>query len=805
MNFLNKLGLGAKKHPNAPLMGQQKKKQEEASSLRNNIYLRSVIILIFLALMCFLIPQSSFKKPPSYSIGEPWKQKDLTAPFTFSIQKNDKEIKQEEQKVRENTLPIYDRNKKTVIQVKAKLDSLFQSMQPVFQSYKQWKQAEAANTKKTEQDSLSFIQKKNASYIELSDDAWAALLQNYQTTAIKHDTANTKKAPSTKFVGPDLHKNLQDILDDMLQEGVINQPKSQLDHKRITLRNLQKHTEQTLGVANVRDVQQASEYARYRLSQRYHSGITKAGLELFKQAIQPNLVYNGGETQDTIKKGIADISTTKGAITKGQVIIRKGAIITPEKYNVLKSLSAARSQHVSQVEHWLKYSGQVIAIIAILIVFFFYLYLYRPNLFRDNPMLLLILLTISMIVIASSLLFKFTDISLYIIPVAIAPIILTIIIDSRLGIVTAVTLALLVTLINGNNFEFATATIVGCCLGLFSVRDIKNRSQFFFTTPGIVFLSYVLVIIGFSMALFKGWQPFLHELAYVAINAIFIIFTYPLILLFERGFNITTDLTLIELSDTNLPLLKELMNKAPGTFHHSLQVANLSEAAATAIGANGLLCRTAALYHDIGKMENPAYFAENQIGGNEHDKLKPRMSALVIKAHVSNGVKMAREHNLPAIIIDFIKTHHGTSVIRYFYKKACEHTDSEKDEIQQENFRYDGPLPNSKETGILMLADGVEAASRAMKEPNYQKLENLIDKLVDNRVSEGQLNNTPLTFQDLSIIKNTFLNILVGIYHSRVEYPEGEEEETGEEDKKKSSAEEEWRRPQTSERDYYNS
>jgi putative nucleotidyltransferase with HDIG domain len=803
MNFLDKLGLGAKKHPNAPLMGQQKKKQEEASSLRNNIYLRSVIIVLFLALLCFLIPQLSFKKAPSYNIGEPWKQKDLTAPFTFSIQKSDKEIKQEKQNVRQNTLPIYDRNKKAVIQIKAKLDSLFQNMQPVFQSYKQWKQTDTTNAKKAKQDSLSFIKKKNTSATRLSDDAWAALLQNYQTTVIEHGSANTKKAPSREFIGQDLHKNLQDILNNILQDGVINQPKNQLNHKKITLRNLQKHTEQTLGIANVRDVQEANEYARYQLSKRYSSGITKAGLELFEQAIQPDLIYNAQQTKDAIKKGITNISTTKGAISKGQVIIRKGAIITPEKYNILKSLSMARSQNATKVEHWLKYSGQVIAIIVILFVFFFYLYLYRPKLFRDNSMLLLILLTISMIIIASSLVFRFTDVSLYIIPVAIAPIILTVIIDSRLGILTAVMLALLVTIINGNNFEFATATIVGCCLGLFSVRDIKNRSQFFFTTPGIVFLSYVLVIIGFNMASFQGWQPFLHELAYVAINAIFIIFTYPLILLFERGFNITTDLTLIELSDTNLPLLKELMNKAPGTFHHSLQVANLAEAAATAIGANGLLCRTAALYHDIGKMENPSYFAENQIGGNEHDKLKPRMSALVIKAHVSNGVKMAREHDIPELIIDFIKTHHGTSIIRYFYKKACEHTDSEKDEIQQENFRYDGPIPNSKETGILMLADGVEAASRAMKEPNYQKLENLINKIVENRVNEGQLNNTPLTFQDLSIIKNTFLNILVGIYHSRVEYPEGEGEET--EDKKESSAEEEGTRPQTSARDYYNS
>lgn len=185
-----------------------------------------------------------------------------------------------------------------------------------------------------------------------------------------------------------------------------------------------------------------------------------------------------------------------------------------------------------------------------------------------------------------------------------------------------------------------------------------------------------------------------------------------------------------------------------------------------------------ALYHDIGKLEKPAYFAENQLAGNEHDKLKPRMSALVIKAHVSNGVKLAKEHKLPDMIIDFIKTHHGTSVIKYFYDKAKEQSDPEKNEIKEEDFRYDGPTPFSKETGIVMLADCVEAASRSLKAPNYQKLEQLIDKIVEVRLNEGQLDQTPLTFRDLSIIKETFLNILVGVYHSRVEYPEDEKEKT---------------------------
>jgi putative nucleotidyltransferase with HDIG domain len=818
MSFLEKLGLGPKKHPAAPVIGEKKKKQDQTSSYRYNIYVRALIILGFLVVLCIFIPQTSFKEKPSYSIGEPWKGEDLTAPFTFAIKKSASEIENEEEGIRKNAPPIFFRSKEMPIRVESKLDSLFRTIDPVLQAYQQWNRLEDDMLTGSKKDSLNFVQQKNTSGAELSDVAWSSLLQNYQTTSLQNRFADTKTAPPADFIGPHLQQSLQQIADEILNDGVISRPKDKLQHSELTVRDLSKRTEQTLNAANIRDVQQASEYARYRLSQLYYEDIAKAGIEIFNQIIRPNLVYNAQQTQAQIDEAVGDISKTKGAITEGQVVIRRGDLITQDKYNALVSLSEAQSQNASDTERWLQLGGDVLAIIAVVLIFFIYLYLYRRPIFLNNSMLTLVLLTMSLICVGSSVIYQFNDVSLYIVPVAIAPIILTIIFDSRVGILATVTLALLVGLINGNSFEFVTATIVACCLGLFSVRDIKKRSQFFFTTPVIVFAAYAVLVISFSMASFQGWDKLLNELTFVGINAVCIFLTYPLILLFEKSFQVTTDLTLIELSDTNLPLLKDLMNKAPGTFHHSLQVANLAEAAAGAIGANGLLCRTAALYHDIGKMENPGYFAENQLAVNEHDKLKPRMSALVIKAHVSNGVKKAREreHKLPDKIIDFIKTHHGTSVIKYFYEKAKELSDEEKDEIREEDFRYDGPIPDTKETGIVMLADGIEAASRAMKEPNYQKLENLINKMVDDRVNEGQLADTPLTFQDLSIIKDTFLNILVGIYHSRVEYPDDEKDDTKasdqdgqkkakKKDKKQSEAQKEWDGRSRPVGDYYNS
>ncbi len=770
MSILEKLGLAPKKSQGPPVIGEKKKKREENSSLKYNRYVQVLILLSFLGVLILSVPQASFKEPINYTVGEPWRADDLTAPFTFPIQKSTEEIKKERQSIRETTPPIFHTNGDAEVEIQAKLDSLFQYMRPLTNRYQQWQSAKDTENSATS-DSIRYVELKNRAPVQLSNGSWQILVENYQELQ-GNRSANTG---DQQFTVVNLEQQLKDLVGDMLDDGIINVTKNKLSNDEITVRNLEERTERTLNLVNIRDLPEAREYAQYRLSRNYYEELANTATEIFNRVIQPNLIYNKQETQNRIDEAMADISTSKGAVAQGQVIIRRGDIVTKEKYNMLQSLAQARAQNASNTERWLRYGGDVLTIIAILTIFFFYLYLYRRYIFENNAMLLLVLIAMTIICVSSSIVYEFENISPYIVPVAVAPIILTIIFDSRVGLLSTITLALLTGLINGNNFEYVTATTVACSLGLFSVRDIKKRSQFFFTTPGIVFGTYALVILGFSMTTFDGWNTLGNELFFVGINAIFILFTYPLILLFEKTFKVTTDFTLIELSDTNLPLLKQLMTRAPGTFHHSLQVSNLAEAAAGAIRANSLLCRVGGLYHDIGKMENPGYFTENQTEINEHDKLKPRMSALVIKAHVSNGVKLAEEEGLPDVIIDFIKTHHGTSLIRFFWDKAKKQADEDKKEIREEDFRYDGPRPQTKETGILLLADCIEASSRAMKDPNYQKLENLIDRMVDERVNEGQLSKTPLTFQDIRAIKETFLNILVGIYHSRVEYPDDEE------------------------------
>ncbi|GAA5522280.1 HDIG domain-containing protein [Aliifodinibius salicampi] len=776
MSILEKLGLAPKKQRKVPVIGEKKKQQEQSSSLQNNIYIRSLIILGFLGVLIASIPQTSFKEPINYSIGEPWRADNLTAPFTFPIKKDQETIAMERENIRDATLPIYNIDPQANVQIQNRLDSLYKSLEPVLNSYEQWQIAKEDTATDSRSDSLQFVNMKKNAPLDFSEDTWKALITHYEQTVIQNKTAASSFNVRNEFVLNVLKQQITDITTQLLEEGIIDTSKSALEKNKVIVRDLKERTERTRNVANLYDIKESIVFTQQTLSETFSEDIVSAGTRIFEQVIQPNILFDPVETQSHIQEALSEVSTTQGAVAQGQVIIRKGDIVTEEKLTMLESLAEARSQNATTMERWLRYGGDIIAVIAIVTIFFFYLYLYRRYIFKNNALLLLVLIAMSIICIGSSIVYELDTISSYIVPVAIAPIILTIIFDSRVGLLATITLALLTGLIDGNNFEHVTATTVACSLGLFSVRDIKKRSQFFFTTPGIVFLSYTIVVIAFSMTAFQGWTALANELFFIAINAIFILFTYPLILLFEKTFNVTTDFTLLELSDTNLPLLKDLMTKAPGSFHHSLQVSNLAEAAAGAIGANSLLCRVGGLYHDIGKMENPGYFTENQTESNEHDKLKPRMSALVIKAHVSNGVKIAEEHKLPEIIIDFIKTHHGTSLIKFFWDKAQENADEDKKEIREEDFRYDGPLPQTKETGILLLADCIEASSRAMKDPNYQKLENLIDKMIETRVSEGQLSKTPLTFKDLTTIKETFLNILVGIYHSRVEYPDEEKE-----------------------------
>ncbi len=337
----------------------------------------------------------------------------------------------------------------------------------------------------------------------------------------------------------------------------------------------------------------------------------------------------------------------------------------------------------------------------------------------------------------------------YVVPVALASILLTIVFDSRVGSFATLTLATIGGLVSGYDFPYAFTTLIVGVLAVFSVRDVKNRSQIL-ASAGLVGLAYGIVMLGFELLRANPFDDkFIAVLVAAAANAALILLAAPLLWGMERVFGVTTDMTLLELSDTNRPLLKKLSMQAPGTFNHSLQVANLAEAAADAIGANALRARVGALYHDIGKMLKPEYFIENQQPGeNPHEKIKPSMSSLVIAAHVKEGVQLGREQNLPSMVVDFIASHHGTGLIEYFYRKAQEEAE-DPSTVDETDYRYPGPRPHSNEQAIVMLADSVEAASRSLDKPTPKRLDSLINGIVAARLADGQLDESTLTFSDV--------------------------------------------------------
>lgn len=722
-------------------------------------WVKWLTLLLFLIFLIGIFPRSSFIEP-SYKVGEPWRYDDLTAPFTFSLIKDRDDLEAERQNIREVTPPVFHIDNEATDRIFARLDSVFNEMMPIMDQYVVFRNATAGSAQQN-RDSLLYVQMRSAYRVRIDDRGWFALANDY----FRLRSGRNGRA----WLGTELKMALEVVVSRVLDEGLIDRMPDDLSNELI-VRNLRNRTERTLTRSLVHDAASARELVAISLNRTLSENLLAAAIAIYDQIAQPNLLYNQADTQTLLEEAMAAISPTASAVAAGQVIIRKGDIITRERMNMLQSLAIARAERASRFEVWQQYAGQSIVIFAIVLVFFLYIYLYRRPIFDSSAMFILVFLSLSLVLGASAFVAHLENLSPFVVPLAIAPILLTVIFDSRVGLLATLTIALLAGMMNGNDFEFVAATVTACSIAVFSVRDIKSRSQFFVVTPALVFIAYTLVSTGFSMIRLGEWLSLGNQVVFIFINAILIILTPPLILLFEKLFRVTTDLTLFELSETNKPILKTLMMRAPGTFHHSLQVANLSEAAALSIGANALLVRVGALYHDIGKMERPEYFVENQSGSNEHDNIKPSMSAIVIKSHVASGIRMAEEEKLPDVVIDFIRTHHGNSLIRYFYEKAKEDS-KDANAVSEADFRYDGPLPTTRETGILLLADSVEASARTLSNPSYSRLESHIDRIVDEKLQEGQLNECPLTFEDLKKIKQAFLTILVGVYHSRIRYP----------------------------------
>ncbi|MFR9165485.1 MAG: HD family phosphohydrolase [Dysgonomonas sp.] len=467
-------------------------------------------------------------------------------------------------------------------------------------------------------------------------------------------------------------------------------------------------------------------------------------------------------------------------IQSGEKIIDRGEIVTPQIYNILNSLkkTTEETSGTKSQQNWV-ILGELILIAVFIFSFMTYLIFFRPREYNDRKNITFMLLMITIFSVLTGVAVDYSLFNVYIIPYVIPTIMIRTFIDSRTAMTAHLTTVLICSFMVPFPAEFLTLQIAAGFMCIFSLKDLSERSQLI-KSSFFILISYIVVYIGYVLIQdggFSDTQNFEtireHSLMmlYFGINFIFVMFTYLLVYMCEKVFGFISNVSMIELSNTNKPLLQKLSEVAPGTFQHSIQVSNIAGAVAQRIGANASLVRTGALYHDIGKMTNPIFFTENQAPGmNPHAGLSYKESARIIINHVTEGVKIAHKYNLPQQIIDFIETHHGTGTVKYFYYSyKNEHPDEEVDPV---DFSYPGPNPFSKETAILMMADTVEAASRSLSEYTEETISNLVEKLIDDKVSDGLLKNAPITFKDIEIAKGIFKEKLTTIYHSRIKYPE---------------------------------
>ena len=490
-------------------------------------------------------------------------------------------------------------------------------------------------------------------------------------------------------------------------------------------------------------------------------------------AIQHNVFYDANKTGAVKQSKLQNIINTHGKVERSELIVAKGELINEEIYWKLTSLKQ-EFEHSKGDDSSVYFVtvGKIIFVSLIFFVLVLFLGVFRQNILNVNNRVVFILITFTSVVLMGIAPLYIEDLNIYLLPFCILPIVIKAFYDEIMAAFIYILAMILIGFSVPNAFEFVYIEILAGLIAVFSLVNLKKRSQLL-GTAGIIFVTYCIAHLSIMIMQEGTWHNIeLNNLYAFGGAATLTLLSYPLIYVFEKIFGFLSDVTLMELSDTNSTLLRNLATKTPGTFQHSMQVANLAEIAIQKIGGNPLLVRTGALYHDIGKLEAPQFFIENQVSGfNPHDDLEPRESARIIINHVIKGVELAKKHNLPEVLIDFIRTHHGTSQVKYFLFKEKEENPNQ--EIDASNFSYPGPIPFSKETAVLMMADACEAASRSLKTYTAESVNKLIDGIIDGQAKEGQFANADITFKDITTIKSIFKKMLLNIYHVRVEYPKG--------------------------------
>ena len=497
----------------------------------------------------------------------------------------------------------------------------------------------------------------------------------------------------------------------------------------------------------------------------------RLALDILQNSLFINLIYDQETTAKEEERLLNQLSLTQGLIQKGERILSKGELVSATKFQILYSLENEFNKQFGGSNKFknilLGQSLLVLFSIGLLIVFIWY---FSPKILEDSRKVMLILSSILIIVVPLSVLIQTSNEYILLFPLALLPLVLRSFFEEKLSLMIHLITVLIMSAFVPGGFQFVFLQMIAGIVAVVGVKDLHRRGQVFITSL-LIFLSYVfvyfmlLLVMDGSLGKFSVFNIYLF-----AISAILTLFSFPLIYLFEKLFSQLTNISLLELSDMNSPLLRDLARKAPGTFQHCIQVGNMAEAVIQDIGGNPLLVRAGALYHDIGKTYNPRYFIENQVTGlNPHDELSYEESVGLIKGHVALGIQLAKKHNIPDAIIDFIRTHHGNRRVEYFYRNAVK--DLGEDAVYEEDYTYNGPIPFSRETAVLMMADSVEAASRSIARPDEDNISQLVESIIDDQIKADQFVNSNITFRDISTAKKIFKRFLLNIYHIRIEYP----------------------------------
>lgn len=636
--------------------------------------------------------------------GKPWQHETLYAPFDFSVKKTPEELKEEELLIRARQIPYF------------------------------FKDSSVAQNQK------ELLSQKLSAYFQQQDGT---------------DTIATRKWA-------------QIFLDSVYQKGLLKKTLQLNVPDQIYLRY--KREAILTEVSEFLTISQLPVFLDSLYASSLKTPLDASLKDVVLSSLSPDVFYDKDLSEKATDAALSNISTTRGFIDKGKLIIAKGAVVAPDNYKVLSSLKGEYESDLwTDTNYYIVLLGYLLLVALVMLMLFLFLAKYRPLIYRDNTQLTFILANVLLMVLLTTLVIQYNNAYVFVVPLCILPLILKTFFDARLGLFVHVLTVLVLGFVVPNSFEFIFLQIMAGIVTILSVNELYKRANLF-VSVGQITLVYIVGYFAFHViqegsVLNIQWLFF----GLFALNGMITLFAQPLIYIYEKLFGLVSEVSLLELSDTNSKLLKELSNKAPGTFHHSLQVANLAEAAANEIGANAMLVRVGALYHDIGKMNHPTYFSENQISSvNPHHELDPIDSAKIILDHVKDGIEIAKKYNLPDRLIDFIRVHHGTTQVYYFYKKAQE-TDPE---VSAELFTYPGPLPFSKETAILMMADAVEAASKSLKNPTYLEIDAFVEKIIDGQMKGSQYVNANITFKEIEQIKKVLKGKLTNIYHLRVAYPE---------------------------------